>query len=90
MTGLALQRVELLRPLPRWRIAAAVLIVAVALASAVALHGHQVRQPVTPCIGTVPCTQLQRPGWVDPAALVICLLGIGAAAALLTTRHRDS
>jgi peptidoglycan/LPS O-acetylase OafA/YrhL len=99
MTSLALRRVSLLLPLPPWRIAAAVLILAAAIAGAAVLHGHRVRQQVTPpCIGTVlnakaaeiPCTQLNRPGWVDPATLALCLLGIVGAAGVLLAPARNS
>jgi len=90
MHGLALRQVAVRSPLPRWRLAAAVLILAAAFASAVVLHGHLTRQPVTPCIGPVACTQLQRPGWVDPTALCICLLGVAGAAGVLLVPARRS
>lgn len=83
MHGLALRPVAVPSPLPRLRLVAAVLILAAAFAGAVVLHGHRVRQPVTPCIGTLPCAQLQRPGWADPIALGICLLGVTRAAGVL-------
>src|SRR5690348_15008390 len=90
MTELGQPRAVFLPPLPRLRLAAAALVLGAALASAVILHGHRVLH-VYLCGGAGAVLQrcpyiaarLERPGWVDPLALGICLLGLAVAAAIL-------
>ena len=79
----------LLRPLPPWRLAAAVLVLGAALAGAALLHWHQFVHSCPP-ESLVLCSYTQTPGWVNPTALAICFLGVAVAGVLLTTRHGDS
>ena len=86
MHGLALRHVALASPPPRWRLAAAVLILGAEFAGAALLHWHQFVYSCTPQ-SLVLCRYTKKPGWVDPTALAICLFGVaGAAGVLLTTR----
>ena len=104
MTGLALRRVAPLRPLPGWRIVAAVLMLGAALAGAAVLYSH--RQHYVPWGAPSPCGanprvppalqkrcarhgQLVTREWAGPIAFVIGFLGLaGAASVLVTTRRR--
>jgi hypothetical protein len=91
MTEFGQRRAALVPPLPRLRLAAAALVLGAALAGAAFLHGHRAFQyfcpPHTHPSGTHSgecfSVHLVRPGWVDPLALGICLLGLAAAAGLL-------
>jgi hypothetical protein len=75
---------RLISPPPRLRLAAAVLVVGAALTGAAILHGHRVLH-FYPCtsIHCLISARLERPGWVDPLALAISLLGLAIAAAIL-------
>jgi hypothetical protein len=86
-------------PVPRWRLAIAVLILGSTLAAAAILHGINASQPTCPrgfiCpwgTGPEPFSRhpiYPRPGWGDPIALAVCFLGFAlAAAALLPSRRR--
>ena len=91
MTDFGQRHAVLLPPLPRLRLALAALTLGVALAGAAILHGH--RAPHTyscPATVTVPhsclyVVRLERPGWVDPVALGICLLGLAAAVGIIVS-----
>ena len=86
MKGWALDRAALLRSTSSGRLAAAVWVLGAAIAGAGVLHGHRVRGPY-PCLpGAFKCyyfSHLVRPGWVDPVAVGICLLGLAAAVGVL-------
>ena len=90
MKGWALDRAALLRPTSSGRLAAAVWVLGAAIAGAGILHGHRVREPY-PCspfaFKCEPFSHLVRPGWVDPVALGICLLGLAAAVGVLGRRR---
>jgi hypothetical protein len=98
MTGLALRRVAPLRPLPGWRIAAAVLMLGAALAGAAVLYSdRQHYVPVaTPCGNprTPPSVQeqcnrkLETRGWAGPTALALVFLGLAGSATVLVTTRR--
>jgi hypothetical protein len=84
-----------LRPLPRLRLAAAALILAAALAGALILHGHRVAYVLPRCtagfgFGIYPCVLQRRPGWVEPTALGIALLGLAGAAGVLLVRRSSN
>lgn len=89
MTDFGHRHAALVPPLPRLRLAAAALLLGAALAGAAILHGHRVLQ-LYPCSPSGKCgfgVHLVRPGWVDPLALGICLLGVAAAACVLRPRR---
>jgi integral membrane sensor domain MASE1 len=89
MQGLVLRRVELtwLSPI---RLAVAVLILGAAFAAAAILYGHRFVHSCAPPDSLVLCRSLRKPGWVDPTALAICLLGVvGASEVLLTARRSN-
>ena len=88
MHGLALHRVALRSPLPRWRLAAAVLILGAAFAGAALLHWHQFVYSCPPD-SLVLCGYTKKPGWVDPTALAICLFGVAGCAGVLLTARRS-
>jgi hypothetical protein len=88
MTGLALRDVAPLRPLPRWRLAIAVLMLGAALAGAAILHWHQFVSSCAPPDLLVLCRSTRKPGWVGPVSVAICLLGVVAAAGVLTRPRR--
>ena len=87
MTEFGEHRAAFLPAFPRLRLAAATLIVGAALAGAAFLHGHRVFQYLCPFDGHSRAfafsVHLVRPGWVDPLAVGICLLGLAAAAGVL-------
>jgi hypothetical protein len=87
---LALRHLALLRPLPLWRLAAAVFVLGSALAGAALLHWHRFVYSCPPdSLGL--CGYTKTPAWVNPTALAICFLGVAAAAGvLLTARQNDS
>jgi hypothetical protein len=91
MTEFGQRRAALVPPLPRLRLAAAALALGAAFAGAAFLHGHRVLQYLCPPSGhSGACgfsVHLVRPGWVDPLALGICLLGLAAAAGVLRPRR---
>jgi len=89
MTGLALRHIAPLRPLPRWRLAVAVLILGAALAGAAILHWHRFVYSCPPDSLAL-CGFTRKPDWVDPTALAICLLGVAGAVGLLLTARRSS
>jgi hypothetical protein len=73
------------RPRSRFRLAAAALIVAGALAGAAFIHWHVwFSCPNFPTAVSV-CTPAHNPWWVNPTALALCLLGVAAAARVLAT-----
>ena len=85
MTEFGQRHAAFLQPFPRLRLAAAALILGAALTGADILHGHRVLQEY-PCPPSGKCewfAHLVRPGWVDPVALGICLLGLAAAVGVL-------
>lgn len=91
MTDFVLRQTGLFRPRSRWMLAAALFVLGAALAIAAVLHGYQVVGPSYSCLGIRPCRELQRPGWVDPAAFGVCLLGFaGATGLLFMNRRRNS
>src|SRR5215475_12573721 len=65
------------------RLVLAVLIVGAALGGAFVLHGYRLRYLSTcPAIGAPSgsrCLRELRPGWVDPAALGVIVLGVAVA-----------
>jgi len=78
---------------PLVRLATAILVLVASIAGAFVLHSHREGQrvpcnPAGPASPTMPtfCIREHRPGWVDPAALGIVLVGLVTAAALLTAR----
>ena len=85
-------------PVPRWRLAIAVLILGSTLAAAAILHGIHASQPTCPrgfiCAwgtGPEPFSRhpiYPRPGWGDPIALAVCFLGFALAAAVLLPSRR--
>jgi len=84
----------LLRRHPRLRlgavVAAAALILAASLAGAAALHWHQFVYYCSPP-SAVQCRYIRTPGWANPAALGICLVGLAVAAGVLAiARHSSS
>src|SRR5947209_4398248 len=84
------RHVALVPPLPRRRLAVASLMLAVALAGAAALYFHTFNvylcQPRRLC--SRPELGVVTPAWVDPTALVLCLLGVVGAYGVLTARLR--
>ena len=101
MTGLALRRMAPLRPLPSWRIAAAVLMLGAALAGAAVLYtDRQHYVPVaTPCgnprippsVPDLCARKLETRGWAGPTALAVVFLGLaGAATVLVATGRRGT
>jgi hypothetical protein len=90
MTEFGQRHATLVPPLPRLRLTAAALVLGAALAGAAILHGHRAlhaygcssinTKVAHSCFYIV---RLERPGWVDPLALAICLLGVAAATHLL-------
>jgi hypothetical protein len=88
MHGLALRHAAPLWPLPRWRLAAAVLILGAAFAGAALLYWHQFVYICSPDL-LVLCRGTKKPGWVDPTALAICLVGVAAAAGVLLVARRS-
>jgi hypothetical protein len=87
MTEFGPRQPAFLPRLPRLRLGAAALLLGAALAGAGTLHGHRVLHiygcgggSITHCLISA---RLERPGWVDPLALGICLLGLAVAAAIL-------
>jgi integral membrane sensor domain MASE1 len=89
MHGLVLRRVELTW-LSRIRLAVAVLILGAAFAGAAILYWHRFEHSCAPPDSLVLCRSLRKPGWVDPTALAICLLGVvGASEVLLTARRSN-
>ena len=88
MHGLALRHVAPLRPLPRLRLAAAVLILGAAFAGAALLHWHQFVYSCPPD-SLVLCGYTKKPGWVDPTALAIYLFGVAGCAGVLLTARRS-
>jgi len=87
MTGLALRHIAPLRPLPRRRLALALLMLGAALAGAAILHWHQVVSSCAPPDSLVLCRS-RKAGWVDPVSVALCLLGVAAAAGVLLTPRR--
>ena len=88
--GVRQRRAAFVPPLPSLRLAAAALVLGAALAGAALLHGHRAFQyfcPPSTHSGECFSVHLVRPGWVDPLALGICLLGLAAAAAVLRPRR---
>jgi hypothetical protein len=72
---------------PRLWLAAAVVVLPAALAGAAYLHWHQAVYSCPP-ESLVLCRYTKKPGWADPAALAILLVGIGATASMLVTALR--
>lgn len=74
---------------PRLRLAAAALILGAACAGAASLYSHKF---VALDCGTGPCSRpdirVVKPGWVDPAVLSLCVLGVAGAVGLLAARVR--
>jgi hypothetical protein len=81
-TGVALGRQ------PRTRIAGAAVVLPAALAVAAYLHWHQAVYHCPP-ESLVNCTYTRKPGWADPVALAVCLVGVGAAISMLVTALRS-
>jgi hypothetical protein len=73
---------------PRPRLAAAVVILAVALAGAAYLHWHQTVYHCPP-ESLVLCSYTKKPSWADPTALALCLVGVVTAGAALVTARRS-
>jgi hypothetical protein len=74
------------------RLVAAILVLAVALPTALAVHDHTatVRQYHSSFAGTDPLagrtiTYQVRPSWDDPVALAITIVGVGTASMLVLT-----
>jgi hypothetical protein len=80
MTEFGQRHGALLSPLPRPRLAAAVLVLGAAFAGAAILLGLRVRF-VYP--GPAGRASYPRPEWVGPVALGLCVLGLSVAAGLL-------
>jgi hypothetical protein len=72
---------------PLLRLAAAAVILVATLAGAAYLHWHQAVYHCPP-ESLVLCSYTKKPGWADPTALAIVLVGIAAAAGLLVTARR--
>jgi len=74
------------------RLVLAVLIVGAALGGAFVLHGYRLRYLSTcPAIGAPSgsrCLRELRPGWVDPAALGVIVLGVAVAIGVVAGRRR--
>ena len=77
------------------RVPAALLLVAAGLAAAVFLHSYRESRAIdlrgltsygSAFVPPPSVTVARRPGWDDPAALAIVVLGLGGAAALLPIR----
>src|SRR5262245_55303945 len=87
MTEFGQRHAAFVPPPPRLRVGAAALLVGAALTGAAFLHGHRVLQYLCPPTGHGGAcgfsVHLVRPGWVDPLALGICVLGLAAAAGVL-------
>jgi hypothetical protein len=90
MTELGQRQTAFLPRLPWLRLATAALVLGAALAGAAIVHEHRVLH-ISRCAGggvvihrcPYISSQLERPSWVDPLALGICLLGLAIAAAIL-------
>jgi hypothetical protein len=89
MHGLVLRRVELTW-LSRIRLAVAVLILGAAFAGAAILYWHQFEHSCSPPDLLVLCRSLRKPGWVDPTAFAICLVGVAGAAGVLQAARRST
>jgi hypothetical protein len=88
MTVLALRHAAAIRPLPRWRIAAAVLIVGVSLAGAIVLQHHRFVEDASPLPLTVRVLRVVHPWWLYAATVALVVLGVaGARSALVKTRR---
>lgn len=79
------------------RILLAVVVAALALGGAWAVHSRVRDQPARVCEGPrINCLKTRqaqpqgahRPGWVDPAAFVIAAVGVAAGAVILASRPR--
>jgi hypothetical protein len=83
----------LFRPVPRLRLAAAVLVLAAALAGAMIVHGVRVARPACPagvlCAVEIHPFIFQRPGWADPAAVALLVLGAAGAVGFLVIHRRS-
>lgn len=93
MKTLALQSPPL-RPFPGVRFATAALILGAALAAAFIVYGHRVAHHIPGCVlGGLPppglCLAHTPPGWVEPTALGIALVGFAGAAEVLVLRRRS-
>ena len=86
MTEVGQRHATVVPSLPRLRLAVAALLLGGALAGAAVLHAHKVLH-VYDCSSRLgSCmyeVRLETPGWVNPVAIGICLLGLAAAAAVL-------
>ena len=77
-----------LRPVSGARFAGAGLILGATLAGAFVLDGHRAHHVYSCSSTALSCfyvVRLEKPGWVDPVALAIVVLGVAGAAALLLT-----
>lgn len=89
MPRLALPHLAFLWPVPRLRLAVAVLILAAAIGGAAILHSIHNSSPCPPgsiCFPNVFAPDW-RPPWADPAALALLVIGVAAAARVLVTRR---
>jgi len=79
-----------LRPVSRARLAVAGVTLGAALAGAAILHGHRALHTYSCSSSARSClylVRLEKPGWVDPLALGIVVLGVAGAAGFLLTRR---
>jgi hypothetical protein len=90
MTEFRVRHAALVPRAPRLRLAAAALILGAAFAGAASLYSHKF---VALDCGSYrfcghPDIRVVRPGWVDPAVLALCALGVAGAVGLLAARVR--
>ena len=64
-----------------------VVIVGSAIAGAAIVHGFQLHRT---CAPETDCQTLYTPGWADPAALAVLVIGISAAAGFLLLRRNST
>jgi hypothetical protein len=73
--------------LPRLGLFAVLLIVGATIAGAAIVHGFQIHRT---CAPETDCQTSYRPGWADPIALAVLVIGISAAAGVLLMRRSSS